>query len=276
LLVVHNKAEGLLMARYLRDVRLSNISIKEDSIVQIAEVFEARALALQQSADAQEDTDGMPFLTFILRFDDKGCRFFTIEELLHNFHRAKNVERIIFTIETVTSFKTNRTVGDHLELRFDKYDENNNILSVTSDDSDWVDSSFSAVQEILNRCKTNYGWARSTWSALGIQILGVVGGFGLSLWAAARIAKQLSIENAFLITFLFTLLIFSNIWSYISNVVLKYVHQVFPNVQFYRPDKDRVNWFMQAVIGGVAATLAWYILNNVVTYIGEFLSEISN
>ena len=131
-------------------------------------------------------------------------------------------------------------IGDHLELRLDKKDENNNLLSVTSDDSDWVDSSFSAVQEILSKCKTRNGWVRSAWSALGIQILGVIGGFGFSLWAASRISQKLTIENAFVITFLFSLLIFSNVWGYINSIVVRYVHRVFSNVQFYLPDKDRI------------------------------------
>ena len=87
--------------------------------------------------------------------------------------------------------------------------------------------------------------------------------------------KNLTIENAFIITFLFALLIFSNTWGYINNIVLNYVYRVFPNIQFYRPDKDRTNWFIQAIIGGVAATLAAYIIGGLFTYIGEFLHGIS-
>lgn len=263
------------MARFLRDVRISNVSINEDSIVQLSEVFAARARPLQEAAEAKGNEDGKTFLTFILRFDDKGYRIFSIDELLHHFRRAKDVERLIITIETVASLKTNRVTGDHLELKLDKKDENNNLLSVTSDDSDWVDSSYSAVHEILAKCKTRHGWARSAWSALGIQILGVMGGFGLSLWAASRISQKLTIENAFIITFLFALLVFSNVWGYVNNIVLRYVHKVFPNIQFYRPDKDRVNWFMQAVIGGVAATLAAYLFGGLFSYIGDFLGALS-
>lgn len=263
------------MARFLRDVRISNVSINEDAVVQLAEVFAARAHPLQEAAEAAGNEDGKPFLTFILRFDDKGYRLFSIDELLHHFRRAKDVERIIITIETVESLRTNRVVGDHLEVRLDKNDINNNLLSVTSDDSDWVDSSYSAVQDILAKCKTRHGWARSAWSTLGVQLLGVIVGFGLSLWAASRIAEKLVIDNAFIITFLFALLIFSNAWGYINNAVLRYVHQVFPNIQFYRPDKDRANWLMQALIGGVAATLAAYLLGGLFSYIGEFLSGLS-
>ena len=264
------------MARFLRDVRLSNISMNEDSIKQLAEVFSLRADPLLQAAETNNDEDKKPFLTFILRFDDKGYRFFSLEELLQQFRRAKNIERLIITIETTASLKTGRAIGDHLELRLDKIDENNNLLSVSSDDSDWVDSSYSAIQEVLSKCKTHHGWARSAWSALSIQLLGVAGGFGLSLWAASNISKYLTIENAFIITFLFALLIFSNTWGYINNIVLRYVYLIFPNIQFYRPDKDRTNWFMQAVIGGVAATLAAYLIGGLITYIGEFISGLSH
>lgn len=263
------------MARFLRDVRVSNISITEDVVKQLTEVFAARALPLQQATDARENEDGKLFLTFILRFDDKGYRFFSLDELLSHFQRAKNIERLVMTVETGTSLKTNRSVGEHLELRLDKNEPNNNILSVTSDNSDWVDASYAAVQEVLSKCKTRHGWARSVWSTLGIQLLGVIAGFGLSVWAAARISEKLPIQNSFIIVFLFALLIFSNTWTYLNSVVLRYVHNVFPNIQFYRSDKDRTDWFMQAVIGGIAATFAAYLLSGLFSYIGDFLAGLT-
>lgn len=260
------------MARFLRDVRVSNVSITEDVVRQLAEVFATRALPIQQAAEAAGSEEGKPFLTFILRFDDKGYRLFSLDELLQNFQRAKNIERLVVTVETGTSLKSNRSVGEHLELRLDKNEPNGNWLSVTSDTSDWVDASFAAVQEVLSKCKTRNGWARSAWSTLGIQLLGVASGFGLSIWAAARISEKLAIQNSFIIVFFFAMLIFSNAWTYISGAALRYVHNVFPNIQFYRPDIDRTDWFMQAIIGGIAATFAAYLLGGLFSYIGEFLA----
>lgn len=262
------------MAKFLRDIRLSNIKINEELLIQLSEVFSARASLLKSNEGIQENEENKIFLTFILRFDDKGYRFFTAPELIQYFRRAKEIERLIITVETGISLRSNRAVGDHLELRLDKIDNNNNLLSVTSDDSDWVDSSFSAVQEVLTKCKTRNGWARSAWSALGIQILGVVGGFGLSLWAASKISQKLTIENAFIITFLFAFLIFSNVWGYINNLILKYFYKIFPSIQFYRPDKDKINWLMQAIIGGIAAAFAFYLLGQLFAYIGDFLATL--
>ncbi|MCH8040154.1 MAG: hypothetical protein IH977_07395 [Nitrospinae bacterium] len=262
------------MAQFLRDVHISNIKIKEDVIIQLAEVFANRANALISSAQKQGNDDNKLFLTFIIRFDGKGYRVFALADLLRYFQRAKVIERIIFSIETAVSLRSNREVGEHLSLWLDKIDPQKCYLSVTSDDSDWVDSSYSAVQEILTKCKTKNGWARSGWSTLTIQLLGVAVGFGLSIWAATLISPNLSIENAFVITFFFALLIFSNAWGYINNIVLAYVHSVFPNIQFYRPDKDRVNWVMQGIIGGLATALMLYLLNLLFSYIGKFLSEI--
>ena len=260
------------MAKFLRDIHILNVKITEVVIIQLAEVFEIRAQALVDSADSQNNDDIKPFLTFIIRFDGKGYRLFSLDELLHHFRRAKDVERIIITVETPVSIKSNRRAGEHVEVRFDRLDDKSCYLSVTSDDSDWVDSSYSAVQEIIAKCKTKYGWARSGWSTLTIQLIGIVPGFALSLWAAASIAPSFEIENAFIITFFFALLIFSNAWSYINNIVLLYVHSVFPNVQFYRPDKDRINWLMRAIIGGTTTAFILYLLNLLFTYINHYLS----
>ncbi len=263
------------MAQFLRDAHLSNIKVTEDVLIQLAEVFASRAKPLMDFATAQNDDDKKPFLTFVIRFDEKGYRLFSLDDLLMHFRRANGVERIIITIETPISLRSNRLVGEHLEVRLDKLDDNNNYLSVTADDSDWVDASYSAVKDILNKHKTKNGWARSGWSTLTIQLLGVIAGFALSLWAASRISPYLSIENAFVITFFFALLIFSNAWTYINTLLLSGIRRVFPNIQFYRPDKDRINWLLQGVIIGVATAFMLYVFSEIFTFIGELLGEIS-
>ncbi len=262
------------MAQFLRDVHLTNIKVTEDVLVQLTEVFANRAQSLIESATDKENEDQKPFLTFIIRFDGKGYRLFSLDELLRHFRRANDVERIIITIETLVSLRSNRLVGEHLEVRLDKLDENNCYLSVTADDSDWVDASYSSVQEVINKHKTKNGIARSGWSTLTIQLLGVITGFALSSWAASRISPNLSIENSFVITFFFALLIFSNAWGYINSFVLARVHRIFPNIQFYRPDKDRINWLMQALIGGIATAFMLYLFSLLFSFIGEFISEI--
>ena len=262
------------MAQFLRDVHLSNVKVTEDVIVQLTEVVANRAQSLLDSSTAQENEDNKSFLTFIIRFDGKGYRLFSLDELRRHFKRANDVERLIITIETPVSLRTNRLVGEHLEVRLDTLDEKNCYLSVTSDDSDWVDASYSSVQELLNKHKTRNGIARSGWSTLTIQLLGVIAGFALSLWAASQISPTLSIENSFVITFFFALLIFSNAWSYINSYVLARVHRIFPNIQFYRPDKDRINWLMQALIGGVATAFMLYVFSLLFSFIGGFISEI--
>jgi len=123
------------MAQFLRDQRLSNITVKEDLIVQLVEVFATRASTLAGTNPDGEETN-KPFLVFTIRFDGRGYRLFSVDQLLRYFRRAKEVERLIITIETGSSLRSNRAVGEHLEVRLDKYDQNLCYLSVTADDSD--------------------------------------------------------------------------------------------------------------------------------------------
>jgi hypothetical protein len=262
------------MAQFLRDAHLTNIKVTEDTLIQLTEAIANRAKPLLDAATQQQKEEKKPFLTVIIRFDGKGYRLFSLEELIRHFKRANEVERIIITIETLESLRSNRLVGEHLEIRFDKLEEKNCYISVTADDTDWVDASYAAVTELINKHKTKNGLARSGWSTLTIQLIGVAAGFALSLWAASRISPSLSIENAFVITFFFALLIFSNAWGYINNIVLSWVHNTFPNILFYRPDKDRINWLMQALIGGIATAFMLYLFSLLFSYIGEFLREL--
>jgi hypothetical protein len=105
--------------------------------------------------------------------------------------------------------------------------------------------------------------------------VGVTLGFVLSLWAATKLAPKLSIENAFVFTFFFILLIFSNTWTYVNQLILRVVNLAFPNVKFLRRDKERLHWLLQAVIGGIAGAAVLFFLNQVFTLLLEMLGALA-
>ena len=262
------------MAHFFRDEHVTNLTLSEENLKQISVVFASREKTINATVLKDDNTGKRAYFTYIIRFDNKGYRVFSLEELLRYFHQAKEIERIIFTLETGECLRSIRQVGTYMELRLDERDPNSCYLAVTSDDGDWVDSSFSAVQDVLLRCKNKNKWARTDWTTFGVQITGVTLGFVLSLWAAIKISPKLAIENSFIISFLFVLLIFSNTWTYLNQKILSLIKFYFPNLKFYRPSKDRIHWLMQALIGGVAVAITFYILNLVFTYIGDILGDL--
>ncbi|MCF3650175.1 hypothetical protein [Synoicihabitans lomoniglobus] len=264
------------MAHFYRDQQVSNLKIDGDVLRQIDSVFQARGVLLNQQVLNESEQGNKSFLTYVIRFDEKGYRLFSIGDLIDYFHKAGYVERILFTVETGDSLRSNRQVGSHLELRLDKKGGNSCYLSVTSDDSDWVDSSFSAVQENLQKNRTRNGWARSAWIQFLVQIVGVTLGFVLSLWAAFNLESKLSMESPFIISFLFVLLIFSNTWTYLNKQILCFIDNTFPNIEFYRPKKDTIHWLIQTVVGGVFLAIVLYFLSVVFSYFTDILSGFVN
>ncbi len=264
------------MARFYRDQHVANLTINEDVLTQLNAVFESRERSLNEQLAPDDNTATRAFLTYIIRFDSKGYRVFSLDEVLRYFRQAKEIERVIVTLETGESLRSNRVVGTHLEVHLDEKNPNGCYLSVTSDHKDWVDSSFSATEDVLDKCKNRNGWARSPWTLLSVQIAGVIFGFVLSLWFATKISPKLTIENSFVISFIFVLLIFSNMWTYLNQKIVAYIYSLFPNLKFYRPPKDRLHWLMQAVVGGIAVAVTLYVLGLVFSYIGGVLGVFIN
>lgn len=261
------------MSHYLRDEQISNITISADSLAQLSAVFTDRAITLNAGVAVDDGESKKAFLTYIIRFDNKGYRVFTLEDLLRYFRLAKEVERVLFTVETGQSLQSNRQIGTYLELRLDEKDPNTCFLTVTSDDKDWVDASFSAVHDVLTKSKNKNGWVRTAWTQFGVQITGVTLGFILSMWAAAKIAPRLAIENSFVFAFLFVLLIFSNVWTYLNQRILWILNVAFPNLKFCRPDKERLHWLMQAVVGGIVFAIVMYVLSQAFSFLIDILSS---
>ena len=262
------------MAHFLRDQQVTNLSATEDNLAQLSSTFMERAAMLNSNVSDDARLDKGAFVTYIIRFDNKGYRVFSLDDLLRYFAEAKTVERVLFTLETGESLRSNRQIGTFMELRLDEREPNSSFLTVTSDDKDWVDASFSAVQDTLAKSRNRNGWVRTAWTVFAVQLIGVTLGFLLSLWAAAKIAPRLAIENALIFSFLFVLLIFSNTWTFINQLILRLMNMAFPNIKFFRRGKERLNWLLQAVVGGIVAAVVLYVFDQSASFVLQILSGV--
>ncbi len=206
-----------------------------------------------------------------IRFDQKGYRIFDRERTLEQFKEATFVERLIFDLNSIESIRIGNASGSYCNLRLDTNESVRCFLTVSSDDEDWLNSTFAAVKDILARCKNRNGWIRNPVAGLTLRIFGLLSGFVFSLWAATLISPNLKIENAFLISFILVLLVFSNLWSPIDQRLSLILYRTFPSVSFYRPAKDKMHWLYQAIVGGVIVAITLYLLGSAFSYAGRIL-----
>ena len=202
------------MAQYLRDAEVSNLTIDSEAISQLFEEFERCQASMPENVQTQEDGSPSAWIWCIIRFDEKGYRVFNRDQLVSYFEKASKVERVIFALESVASIQSNRQGGSYMECRLECVDSANlRYVVVSSENEDWVNASFTVVQESLRKCRNRNSLLRNPFVGLLIQLFGVIIGVVVSLWAATGMAPYLTIENAFLISFLIVLIIFSNLWA---------------------------------------------------------------
>jgi len=258
------------MARFLRDEQVSNLTIDPEILSELVDVFANRKNTMpQNNKHANQSIDA--FLNYTIRFDQKGYKILNKEQFLQYFLQATDVERLVFEFDSIDAIETNRAVGSFIDLRLDKNENVACFLTVASDDEDWVNGSFSAIKETLIKCKNRHSWVRNPYVYFLVQGTGIFLGFLVSLWGASKIAPMLIIENSFLISFLLVLLVFSNLWTPINQRLRIIVNRAFPIIKFYRPDKDRLHWLYQAIVGGIVVVLSLYCLGIAFTYVGKML-----
>ena len=234
-----DRAKETAMAHYLRDAQVLNLTIDSEALSQLFDVFAGRQASMPENV--QNQGQGLPTSWFpcVIRFDEKGYRVFDKDQLIGYFEKASKVERVIFIIESTASYQSNRQNGSYMECRFEGGElPNQCYLVVTSDDEDWVNGSFSALRDSLTAFRNRSSWLRNPFVDLLIQLFGLFLGVVVSLWAASRMAPHLTIENAFLISFLIVLLFFSNLWAPITFRLRQLVYRAFPIIRFFRSKKD--------------------------------------
>ena len=249
------------MAKYLRDEQLSNLRIDIDALIQIADSLAWREVSMLEYLNPEHENAPETFLTFLIRFDEKGYRVFEKHQLLEYFQSATRVERVIFELISGAALRSNRQAGSYLDLRLDVDERAPCFLTVSSDDEDWMNATFTVVKDILQTRQSRNYLIRNSWVELIIQLFGVAAGFFVSLWGASLIAPELKLENAFLVSFVLVLLVFSNLWVPIRLKALALLVRSFPTIRFYRHNRDRMHWLYEAIVGGVVVAGTLYVLH---------------
>lgn len=257
------------MPRYLRDEKVSDITINEEALSRIVDALFSRYLLMPEYLQNQQQPD--VFLIITIRFDEKGYRVFEKETLLKYFLEANDVEIIIFELSSGEAIRTNKSNGSYIDIRFDKHENSVCFATYSSDDENWLNGSYNAINEILKSFK-NYNYiVRNPWVELLIQLTGIFLGFIISLYMASKIAPNLTIYNSFLISFVLVLLVFSNLWSYANLRLKNIMNNAFPKISFKRPHKDTLLWIKQTLIGSIIVAVTFYLIGIGFNYIGKML-----
>lgn len=260
------------MARFLRDEQLSSLTIDAEAISQLVDALFARWILVPEYLASQQNQQPPDvILMMTIRFDRKGYRVFTKEDLLKYFNEASHVERVVFELMSGDSFRSNKANGSYLDLRLDNNELQPSHTVSCSDDENWMNGSFSLVQEILQKNANKHWLARNPIIELVLQLTGLFAGFLISLWGASSISPSLQIENSFLISFLLVLLIFSSLWGFINLRLRGILSKAFPSITFYRSHKEKLNWLFQALVGGLVVAATLFLMNLGFNYVGKTL-----
>lgn len=261
------------MNRFLRDEQVKNRSLNEDKLRKINDVFvEIAKLNNAGLPDTDEGKKKWAMVNYIIRFDNKGFMIHDFDTFLKYLNGAKKIERVIFILDSNESYLSNAKYGKNAELRFDVKDENNCFLRVQDDSSDWVDLAFCKIAEEIAKYKNRNFIIRNAWTPFAVQVFGVISGFILSLWAALRVSPHLSLEYSFVVVLILAFLIFSNVWTYLNQIILKMLDYLFPNISF--SDSKGLHWALKCMVTAFFVAIAFFLVNKALAYIGLLLEEI--
>lgn len=221
------------MPSFLRDVLVRNVVISDDAITELHSTFLERVAAHNH---AVQDEEHKLTPVYVVRFDGRGYRTFSPEEAWRFYKGAGSVERVVLGAISPIGIRTNQTLGGQIDIVLDASPNATSHIMIGGESKDWVESTFSAFEMALNRRKNlTTAVVRTQWTALALQLLGVLVGVLLALWLAALTAPAIGeLEYPRAVAFAFWLLIYSNLWTYLQQRAIAGIGALFPNVRFNR------------------------------------------
>src|SRR3989338_1062878 len=128
------------MSQFLRDEQFENLTIDAEALRKtnedIVEVREKYTSPLRTQLPERKDfLFKALFCTYVIRFDGKVFQFYNdFAQVMKCFTDAKEVERIVFTVEILENRNKPFPVGKKIDLRVDGSNKGNCYLVVQDDD----------------------------------------------------------------------------------------------------------------------------------------------
>lgn len=221
------------MPSYIRDLMVRNVVLDDDAIQELNATILRRVNALNSST---QDPERQLSQIYVVRFDGRGYRTFSVDEAWSYYKSATRVERVILQAESRTGLNTNHMFGEQIEVRLDTDSQGSSHILVGGDSKDWVETTFSELETVVRRSRSlPTAIIRTQWTALVLQLLGVFAGVLLCLWLATATAPFLKdVEYPRALAFAFWFLVYSNLWTYLQQQAMRGIGMLFLSVRFSR------------------------------------------
>ena len=243
------------MSDYLKDLYIPFHTIGSKEIEEIDR--ELKSIITEAKSIPGEEKP--LFVVYTLRYDGMGIIRRDFEEIKDCFNRARKVDRLVFNVTGTENLSHN--VGKGIQIWLELLDPGRCQLIITDDDEKWVDNIFKRLSTRFSQYKNHNGILRLSLAELLIQLFGVTAGFSACLISASLLSPHVEIQHAFFVLFIGLLLIFSNLWTFILELIGKVRNKYWPAISFKRKPLGIIGQsIMGLVITGLLTSLvSWAV-----------------
>lgn len=184
------------------------------------------------------------------------------DEFLKIFDNNNRIKNIMLRVQLVAPKHTDNTIRAQIYLLLDR--STDSIFHVFSTDETWVTGIYTKFNEFLQNVPKGYIKIRNGILTLAIQLIAVFVGIVFSIFAAQNLHPYIDMEYSEIYLFVIFLLLFSNIWTYIGNVITGMLELHYPIVDIRQ--KTKKSWGLKIFYFFILTILTW-----AVNYLLDFL-----
>ena len=234
-----------------RDISISFSTFDRKNVLEIFTIMTSVANSIREG---KEQTVLPPIYT--IHYDkEERITTYNLEDFINKYDAAEKIWYLGFGFEKkdeLTKININISRQEILSL-----DLRSNVL-VQSTNKDNVTLIPEMVRGLVSKTRNKNSFFHQWFFDAAVQLLGVSGMLALSFLIRSRFIAWSSIENIGAYSFVASLIMLSNIWTYLSKGVFNFFYRSFPVVEVINKPKNRI--WLTIVIGALGSILAGAII----------------
>jgi hypothetical protein len=214
--------------------------------------------SITKSIRAGKERDSFPPIYSITYDKEERIRTYSLDDFFKKFNESDKVWYVGFEFKDKSDLKN---IFINISYQPNVIGNIRSNVLVESIDKDIVTMIPEMVRGLVSKARNRHSWCHHWLFEAGIQLSAVITMLAFAFFISKKLAVRFQAENIQSYIFVVSLILLSNIWTYLSRLVFNGFHRIYPVVEIINRPKNKIaaSVFVGVVSSIIAAAVVYCV-----------------